>query len=113
MARTKFDQDFILPIESWDCSNGLLARNTEETFQPLDVLNVGSWVGLQDSWLIDYTATKNTLEAGKNVGASHFVLLSGKSVFYPMSAFVYLCACECALARKELVNVHCTFLCGV
>ena len=32
--------------------------------------------GVKDSWKIDYEATKNSLVAGRNRGASHFVLLS-------------------------------------
>lgn len=40
---------------------------------PIIILNIHS----QDSWLIDYEATKNSLLAGKSAGAKHFVLLSG------------------------------------
>jgi hypothetical protein len=32
--------------------------------------------GKKDSWLIDYEATKNCLDVGREAGASHFVLLS-------------------------------------
>ncbi|CAI6006687.1 unnamed protein product [Closterium sp. NIES-64] len=40
-----------------------------------------------DSWLIDYTATKNSLEAGKKAGATHFVLLSAICVQRPLLEF--------------------------
>ncbi len=32
--------------------------------------------GIKDSWLVDYQATLNSMEAGRAAGASHFVLLS-------------------------------------
>eukprot|EP00271_Cylindrocystis_brebissonii_P002152 TRINITY_DN12531_c0_g1_i1.p1 TRINITY_DN12531_c0_g1~~TRINITY_DN12531_c0_g1_i1.p1 ORF type:complete len:456 (-),score=64.17 TRINITY_DN12531_c0_g1_i1:546-1913(-) len=43
--------------------------------------------GKKDSWLIDYQATKNSLEAGKAAGASHFVLLSAICVQKPLLEF--------------------------
>ncbi|GJP57234.1 hypothetical protein CLOM_g16262 [Closterium sp. NIES-68] len=43
--------------------------------------------GIKDSWLIDYTATKNSLEAGKKAGATHFVLLSAICVQRPLLEF--------------------------
>ncbi|MBA0600074.1 divinyl chlorophyllide a 8-vinyl-reductase, chloroplastic [Gossypium raimondii] len=43
--------------------------------------------GVKDSWKIDYEATKNSLVAGKNFGASHFVLLSAICVQKPLLEF--------------------------
>lgn len=43
--------------------------------------------GVKDSWLIDYEATKNSLVAGKNHGATHFVLLSAICVQKPLLEF--------------------------
>ncbi|XP_015873099.3 divinyl chlorophyllide a 8-vinyl-reductase, chloroplastic [Ziziphus jujuba] len=43
--------------------------------------------GVKDSWKIDYEATKNSLVAGKNNGASHFVLLSAICVQKPLLEF--------------------------
>lgn len=43
--------------------------------------------GVKDSWRIDYDATKNSLIAGKAVGASHFVLLSAICVQKPLLEF--------------------------
>ncbi|XP_047317388.1 divinyl chlorophyllide a 8-vinyl-reductase, chloroplastic [Impatiens glandulifera] len=43
--------------------------------------------GVKDSWLIDYEATKNSLIAGRNHGASHFVLLSAICVQKPLLEF--------------------------
>ncbi|KAF9605407.1 hypothetical protein IFM89_016984 [Coptis chinensis] len=43
--------------------------------------------GIKDSWKIDYEATKNSLVAGKNQGASHFVLLSAICVQKPLLEF--------------------------
>lgn len=43
--------------------------------------------GIKDSWKIDYEATKNSLVAGKNHGASHFVLLSAICVQKPLLEF--------------------------
>ncbi|KAM7485128.1 hypothetical protein LguiA_001137 [Lonicera macranthoides] len=43
--------------------------------------------GVKDSWLIDYEATKNSLVAGRNYGASHFVLLSAICVQKPLLEF--------------------------
>ncbi|KAJ4823079.1 hypothetical protein Tsubulata_009605 [Turnera subulata] len=43
--------------------------------------------GIKDSWKIDYEATKNSLVAGKNFGAKHFVLLSAICVQKPLLEF--------------------------
>ncbi|KAF8394521.1 hypothetical protein HHK36_020731 [Tetracentron sinense] len=43
--------------------------------------------GVKDSWKIDYEATKNSLIAGRNRGASHFVLLSAICVQKPLLEF--------------------------
>ncbi|GMH28440.1 hypothetical protein Nepgr_030283 [Nepenthes gracilis] len=43
--------------------------------------------GVKDSWRIDYAATKNSLVAGRNHGASHFVLLSAICVQKPLLEF--------------------------
>ncbi|WCJ23548.1 Divinyl chlorophyllide a 8-vinyl-reductase chloroplastic [Euphorbia peplus] len=43
--------------------------------------------GVKDSWKIDYEATKNSLVAGKNHGATHFVLLSAICVQKPLLEF--------------------------
>lgn len=43
--------------------------------------------GVKDSWKIDYEATKNSLVAGKEFGASHFVLLSAICVQKPLLEF--------------------------
>ena len=53
------------------CASGWVGRSIRARFHP-------SCLGWQDSWLIDYQATKNSLEVGKAAGASHFVLLSGE-----------------------------------
>lgn len=43
--------------------------------------------GKQDSWKIDYQATRNALDAGVASGASHFVLLSAICVQKPLLEF--------------------------
>lgn len=43
--------------------------------------------GIKDSWRIDYDATKNSLVAGRRLGASHFVLLSAICVQKPLLEF--------------------------
>ncbi|OWM74112.1 divinyl chlorophyllide a 8-vinyl-reductase, chloroplastic [Punica granatum] len=43
--------------------------------------------GVKDSWKIDYEATKNSLMAGRNYGALHFVLLSAICVQKPLLEF--------------------------
>ncbi|XP_061374335.1 divinyl chlorophyllide a 8-vinyl-reductase, chloroplastic [Gastrolobium bilobum] len=43
--------------------------------------------GVKDSWKIDYEATKNSLLAGRKLGASHFVLLSAICVQKPLLEF--------------------------
>jgi divinyl chlorophyllide a 8-vinyl-reductase len=41
----------------------------------------------KDSWLIDYEATKNALDLGREQGAEHFVLLSAICVQKPLLEF--------------------------
>jgi len=43
--------------------------------------------GIKDSWLIDYEATKNALDLGREQGAEHFVLLSAICVQKPLLEF--------------------------
>ncbi|GFR39707.1 hypothetical protein Agub_g186, partial [Astrephomene gubernaculifera] len=43
--------------------------------------------GKKDSWLIDYTATKHCLDAARQCGAKHFVLLSAICVQKPLLEF--------------------------
>eukprot|EP00873_Tetraselmis_striata_P046049 jgi/Tetstr1/466313/TSEL_010845.t2 len=43
--------------------------------------------GKADSWLIDYEATKNALDLGREQGAEHFVLLSAICVQKPLLEF--------------------------
>jgi divinyl chlorophyllide a 8-vinyl-reductase len=43
--------------------------------------------GIEDSWKIDYQATRNALDAGKEAGANHFVLLSAICVQKPRLEF--------------------------
>ncbi|GIL55397.1 hypothetical protein Vafri_10957 [Volvox africanus] len=43
--------------------------------------------GKKDSWLIDYTATKNTLDVAREAGSKHFVLLSAICVQKPLLEF--------------------------
>jgi len=43
--------------------------------------------GISDSWLIDYEATKNSMDAGKEKGAKQFVLLSAICVQKPLLEF--------------------------
>ncbi|CAL0301218.1 unnamed protein product [Lupinus luteus] len=43
--------------------------------------------GVKDSWKVDYEATKNSLVAGRKLGASHFVLLSAICVQKPLLEF--------------------------
>jgi divinyl chlorophyllide a 8-vinyl-reductase len=43
--------------------------------------------GKKDSWLIDYQATKNSLDVGRAHGAQHFVLLSAICVQKPLLEF--------------------------
>lgn len=43
--------------------------------------------GKKDSWLIDYQATKNSLDVGRKQGAQHFVLLSAICVQKPLLEF--------------------------
>jgi hypothetical protein len=55
-----------------------------ETPLSCGLLNSG---GIADSWLVDYQATKNVLEAARGAGASHFVLLSAICVQKPLLEF--------------------------
>ncbi|KAG1338606.1 divinyl chlorophyllide a 8-vinyl-reductase, chloroplastic [Cocos nucifera] len=43
--------------------------------------------GIKDSWKIDYSATRNSLLASRQLGASHFVLLSAICVQKPLLEF--------------------------
>jgi len=43
--------------------------------------------GLEDSWAIDYQATRNALDAGRGAGISQFILLSAICVQKPMLEF--------------------------
>ncbi|KAG2482553.1 hypothetical protein HYH03_018512 [Edaphochlamys debaryana] len=43
--------------------------------------------GIKDSWLIDYQATKNTLDVAREKGTKHFVLLSAICVQKPLLEF--------------------------
>jgi len=43
--------------------------------------------GKKDSWMIDYEATKTCLDVGRELGASHFVLLSAICVQKPLLEF--------------------------
>lgn len=43
--------------------------------------------GVKDSWQIDYQASRNVLDAGKEAGATHFVLLSAICVQKPLLEF--------------------------
>jgi len=43
--------------------------------------------GIADSWLVDYQATKNVLDAAREAGANHFVLLSAICVQKPLLEF--------------------------
>ncbi|XP_010921737.2 divinyl chlorophyllide a 8-vinyl-reductase, chloroplastic [Elaeis guineensis] len=43
--------------------------------------------GIKDSWKIDYSATRNSLVAGRRLGASHLVLLSAICVQKPLLEF--------------------------
>jgi len=43
--------------------------------------------GIKDSWLIDYEATKNSMDIGKEKGAKQFVLLSAICVQKPLLEF--------------------------
>ena len=48
-------------------------------WQPVDVVVsclASRTGGIKDSWAVDYQATKNAMDAGRESGASHFVLLS-------------------------------------
>ncbi|KAK9714407.1 hypothetical protein RND81_06G091800 [Saponaria officinalis] len=74
-----------------DVSNsGVLERSLEELGVCIDVVVsclASRNGGIKDSWLIDYEATKNSLVAGRKLGAQHFVLLSAICVQKPLLEF--------------------------
>lgn len=58
--------------------------------QPVDVVVsclASRTGGKKDSWLVDYQATSNVLQAARNAGAQHFVLLSAICVQKPELEF--------------------------
>lgn len=67
-----------------------LEKSLENLGVPIDVVVsclASRSGGVKDSWKIDYEATKNSLIAGRNSGASHFVLLSAICVQKPLLEF--------------------------
>lgn len=67
-----------------------LEKSLENLKVPIDVVVsclASRTGGVKDSWRIDYEATNNSLVAGKNHGASHFVLLSAICVQKPLLEF--------------------------
>lgn len=67
-----------------------LQKSLENLGVPIDVVVsclASRTGGVKDSWKIDYEATKNSLLAGKNFGAKHFVLLSAICVQKPLLEF--------------------------
>ncbi|KAK9288542.1 hypothetical protein L1049_017001 [Liquidambar formosana] len=67
-----------------------LEKSLENLGFPIDVVVsclASRTGGVKDSWKIDYEATKNSLVAGRNRGASHFVLLSAICVQKPLLEF--------------------------
>ncbi|KAL6185931.1 hypothetical protein ACLB2K_042053 [Fragaria x ananassa] len=67
-----------------------LEKSIEDMGVPIDVVVsclASRSGGVKDSWKIDYEATKNSLVAGRNRGASHFVLLSAICVQKPLLEF--------------------------
>lgn len=68
----------------------VLEKSLEDLDVPIDVVVsclASRTGGIKDSWKIDYEATKNSLVAGRNRGASHFVLLSAICVQKPLLEF--------------------------
>ncbi len=71
--------------------------------------------GKKDSWLIDYEATKNCLDVGRELGMQHFVLLSAICVQKPLLEFqraklkleadlqvrVCVCVCVCSVRASK------------
>ncbi|KAJ8770092.1 hypothetical protein K2173_010137 [Erythroxylum novogranatense] len=67
-----------------------LERSLDDLGVPIDVVVsclASRTGGVKDSWKIDYEATKNSLIAGRNRGAKHFVLLSAICVQRPLLEF--------------------------
>lgn len=67
-----------------------LQKSLENLEVPIDVVVsclASRTGGVKDSWKIDYEATRHSLIAGKNRGASHFVLLSAICVQKPLLEF--------------------------
>lgn len=67
-----------------------LTAALQETGKPVDVVVsclASRTGGVKDSWLVDYKATKNSLDAGRALGAKHFVLLSAICVQKPLLEF--------------------------
>ncbi|POO02379.1 NAD(P)-binding domain containing protein [Trema orientale] len=67
-----------------------LEKSLESLGVPIDVVVsclASRSGGVKDSWKIDYEATRNSLVAGRNFGASHFVLLSAICVQKPLLEF--------------------------
>lgn len=61
----------------------MFGQTCSSTVAPTSIVNISSLSapprpagGIKDSWLVDYQATLNSLEAARASGASHFVLLS-------------------------------------
>ncbi|WOL08686.1 hypothetical protein Cni_G17439 [Canna indica] len=68
-----------------------LARALDTLGRPVDVVVcylASRGGGISDSWKVDYGASRNSLLAGRRLGAAHFVLLSAICVQKP------LCACK-------------------
>lgn len=69
---------------------GVLEESLEKLGFPIDVVVsclASRNGGIKDSWLIDYEATRNSLIAGRKLGAMHFVLLSAICVQKPLLEF--------------------------
>lgn len=68
----------------------VLQQSLSDLGRPIDVVIsclASRTGGVKDSWRIDYEATKNSLIAGRHLGASHFVLLSAICVQKPLLEF--------------------------
>ncbi|WOL06732.1 divinyl chlorophyllide a 8-vinyl-reductase, chloroplastic [Canna indica] len=67
-----------------------LARALDALGRPVDVVVcclASRGGGISDSWKVDYGASRNSLLAGRRLGAAHFVLLSAICVQKPLLAF--------------------------
>jgi divinyl chlorophyllide a 8-vinyl-reductase len=65
----------------------------------------------KDSWDIDYQATLNALQAARQSGAAHFVLLSAICVQKPLLEFQRAkLKFEAALQVRLLVGTNTTFI---